>query len=136
MPKFKETYTLVASSDNSKLVIPDEEGHSYSLSKVSMLTTESEPAEAEGESLNYNRVFWYITQEGWQGGKEFIDHGFGERIMPNGDKIFYKFDGQSGVEEITGGTGKFKNIKGKGLYKGESEGGIWQGWHHWEYEIG
>ena len=136
MPKIKETLTLVSSSDNSKLDIPDEEGHSYTLSKVLILTTEAEPAEAEGESLNYNKVFWYITQEGWQGGKEFIDHGIAERIMPNGDKIFHKFDGQSGEEEIIGGTGKFKNIKGKGLYKGESGGGIWQGWHHWEYEIG
>ena len=136
MQKIKETLTIVALSDLTRLYIPDEEGHSYQICKVEILATESEPEEAEGEALNYNIIYWYVTQENWQEAKEYIDHGIAERIMPNGDKIFYKFDGQSGEEEITGGTGKFKNIKGKGLYKGEVEGGIWQAWHHWEYEIG
>ena len=56
--------------------------------------------------------------------------------MPNGDRIWYTFDGQSGEEEIVGGTGKYANIKGKGLYKGEPVGGVWRAWHNWEYEHG
>ncbi len=136
MPEFRESYTLVSMDNITRLEIPDEEGHSYQLYRVGMLSTESEPAEAEGEDLNYNKHWWYITQENWQGGKEFIDHGYGERILPNGDRIWYKFDGQAGEEEITGGTGKFANIRGEGTYKGEMRNGIWRGWHHWEYELG
>ena len=45
MPKFKETLTLVSSDNVSRLEIPDQEGHSYQLYRVGILSTESEPAE-------------------------------------------------------------------------------------------
>ena len=53
--------------------------------------------------------------------------------MKNGDKIYVKWEGNhkttikeggswelkhEGTAQFIGGTGKFKNIKGKGVYKG------------------
>ncbi len=135
MKKIRETLTAV-SVERQKLDIPDEPGHYYAIEKEGVLVTDAEPNDAEGEALSYNKITWYITSEYWEGGKEYIDHGYGERNMPNGDKIYYTFDGQSGDEEIIGGTGKFKNIRGKGKYKGEGQyPGLWQAWHEWEYEI-
>ena len=135
MKKIREVLTIT-SAEQQRLEVPDEPGHYYSIQREGVLATEADPPEAEGESLLYNKINWYITAEYWEDGKEYIDHGYGERLMPNGDKIFYSFDGQSGKEEIYGGTGKFKNIRGRGRYKGESRyPGLWQAWHEWEYEI-
>ena len=136
MKKIKENITLV-SGEQQTLDIPDQPGHYYALQKTDVLATDAQPPDAQGVSLLYNRITWYITFEGWDNGKEFVDHGYAERTMPNGDRILYKFDGQSGEEEIISGTGKFKNIKGHGKYKGDFlYEGLWQGWHEWEYEIG
>ena len=136
MPRIRETLTIV-SAERQRLDIPDEPGHYYAIETEGLIITEAEPNEIEGTSLDYNKISRYITAEYWDGGKEYIDHGYGERTMPNGDKIFYTFDGQSGEEEIIGGTGVFEGIRGHGVYKGEAQRpGLWQAWHEWIYELG
>ena len=136
MKKIKEFMTSTLSGESQELALPDQPGHTYSMSTQEILTSDAEPSDAEGESLNFNKITLYVVSEGWQDGESYLDWGYGERILPNGDKLFYKFDGQSGVEEIIGGTGKFKNARGKGLYKGDTiHEGVWQASHEWEYEI-
>ncbi len=136
MKKIREIMTAVV-DDLQKQYIPDVPGHFFAVAKQQMVTSEAEPSEAEGESLLYNKVNFYGTAEMWEGGeKETRDHGYVERIMPNGDKIFFTFVEPSGEEEIISGTGKFKNIKGKGRYQGKDlYEGMWQAQHDWEYEI-
>ena len=135
MTRIRETLTSTPEVQTQSLDIPDQPGHYYALTKITSLATGAEPSEAEGESLLDNKVVWYTTFEYWQGGKDYIDHGYWERLMPSGDRIFHTFDGQTGEVEIVGGTDKFEGIKGKGLYKGEEHAGVWQGWYEWEYEL-
>ena len=57
------------------------------------------------------------------------DHGYDVSNMSNGDKLFVRFQSttkvKDGVPEVegkwnfTGGTGKFKNLKGGGTFKGK-----------------
>ena len=136
MTRISETLTSTLEFQTQSLDIPDQPGHYYSLSKVTTLATGAEPSEAEGESLLDNKVVWYMNMEHREGGKEYTDHGYWERLMPSGDRIFHTFDGQSGEVEIVGGTGKFEGIKGKGLYKGAvKHAEVWQAWYEWEYEL-
>ena len=66
--------------------------------------------------------------------------GYNKRIFKNGDETYGKYEGthkrtskeggaweeiSAGKWQVIGGTGKFKNIKGSGTYKGKrtAEGG-------------
>ena len=135
MSKIKETLKKSDEPQSQSLDIPDQPGHAYALSTETMLATGAEPSKIEGESLLDNKITWYVTYESWEGGK-FINHGYRERVMPSGDRIFHTFDGQSGKVQIVGGTGKFAGIKGEGLYKGEMKhAGVWEASFEWEYEL-
>ena len=59
-------------------------------------------------------------------GAKFVDRGYVEISMENGDKIHVRFQGmgnmkrrasREGTWSFTGGTGKLKGVKGKGTFK-------------------
>jgi hypothetical protein len=65
-------------------------------------------------------------------GAKVRSSGYHVSNLSNGDKIYVRFqgndtmmDGKPGTTEgtwsYTGGTGKFKGIKGKGTYKGKAD---------------
>jgi hypothetical protein len=76
--------------------------------------------------------------------------GYGENLHQGGDKNYFRFEGThktlakgngswetttEGIYTLHGGTGKFKNMKGKGTYKckqtPEDGGCDWQGEHEY-----
>jgi hypothetical protein len=73
--------------------------------------------------------------------------GYGKQITKNGDEIYWKWEGShqtvakdgawestfQGTFQYVGGTGKFRNIKGSGTYKGtvSPKGGA----GNWEAEV-
>jgi hypothetical protein len=79
-----------------------------------------------------------------------IHRGTAIDTLKNGDKVFWKYSGQhkttmkadgawettgEGMADITGGTGKYKNAKGKSPYrfKASPEGYFEEGVQEWEF---
>src|SRR5262249_30231804 len=112
-------------SDNDYSVeVGDHPGHLLILSKGSCTWTA--PLEIAG-----------LKATGWSGtgtvdlnGAKGQDRGYGVITMDNGDKVYTRTQSvgtlteggktitYEGTWSFTGGTGKFKGIKGKGTYKG------------------
>src|SRR5690349_12484793 len=108
--------------------VADRTGHSVSISKFACTWTKpmeyGEVQAKDGYDVTYS--------DG--GGGKFRGTGYHVSNMSNGDKIYVRFqgndtmaDGKPGATEgtwsYTGGTGKFKGIKGKGTYKGKADDG-------------
>ena len=106
--------------------VGDRTGHSVSISKFACTWT---------TAMEYGDV---QTQDGYDvtygdaSGPKVRGTGYHVSNMSNGDKIYVRFQGNDtmldgkpatteGTWSYTGGTGKFKGIKGKGTYKGKAD---------------
>jgi hypothetical protein len=108
--------------------VGDRPGHMLVVVKQSCTWTT--PIEMEGvKAKSYTAA---ITSDAT--GQKAQDHGYVVVTMENGDKAFVRINagtsmmGKNGQPEsdegtwsYTGGTGKFKGLKGKGTYKGKME---------------
>ena len=104
-----------------KVDVPDHAGHAISISQFKC--TWSKPFEVDGVS----------TKDGVDSGVADVhgtnarSHGYYVDTMANGDKAFVRWEGTDNMKDGTsqgkwnyaGGTGKFKNLKGGGTYKGK-----------------
>jgi hypothetical protein len=131
--KHKLTYTLPAEASKytiqHTIEVGDIPGHKIRVAELHRVFPTDKPIKFEGIRVveTYERFFSdYINFSGhhW---------GYGIELMENGDKIYYKFDGTthttflpdgstmgtySGTSIYTGGTGKFKGIRGTAKYTG------------------
>ncbi len=106
--------------------VGDRTGHSVSISKFACTwTTPMEYGEVQAKD-------GYDVAYGDSSGAKVRSSGYHVSNLSNGDKIYVRFqgndttmDGKPGATEgtwsYTGGTGKFKGIKGKGIYKGKAD---------------
>jgi hypothetical protein len=105
----------------------DRAGHTLGLMKFAC--TWKNPMQIEGVATKDG----YDVNSSDGGGTKFQANGYHVSNMANGDKIFVRFSGTDtmtkdgkpnttvGTWSYTGGTGKFKGIKGKGTYKGKAD---------------
>jgi hypothetical protein len=106
--------------------VGDRTGHSVSISKFACTwTTPMQYGEVQSKD-------GYDVTYGDANGTKVRGSGYHVSNMSNGDKIYVRFqgndtmmDGKPGTTEgtwsYTGGTGKFKGIRGKGTYKGKAD---------------
>jgi hypothetical protein len=106
--------------------VADRAGHAVSISKFACTWTK--PMEIAGVPTKDGVDVTYSDGAG----SKFRGSGYHFSNMANGDKIYVHFQGNDTVADgklastegtwsYTGGTGKFKGIKGKGTYKGKSD---------------
>ena len=103
-----------------KVDIPDHPGHSLSVSQFKCTWTK--PLEVGGVKDKDGLDSGSADLHGDKG----TSHGYYVDNMENGDKTFVHWQGTDSMSEgtsagkwnYTGGTGKFKGIKGGGTYKG------------------
>lgn len=106
--------------------VADRAGHTVSISKFACTWTK--PMEIADVQTKDGVD---VTYSDGAGGK-FRGSGYHFSNMANGDKIYVRFQGNDTVADgklastegtwsYTGGTGKFKGIKGKGTYKGKAD---------------
>jgi hypothetical protein len=107
--------------------VNDRPGHTISLEKFACTWTK--PMEIEG--VQTKDGVDVATDDG--SGAKFRGSGYHMSNMANGDKIYVRFSGtdtmtkegkpagNQGTWRYTGGTGKFKGITGKGIYKGKAD---------------
>jgi hypothetical protein len=104
-----------------KVDIPDHPGHTMSISQFKCSWTK--PMEVGGvqdkDGLDSSVADTH--------GNSAHSHGYYVDNMANGDKAFVRWEGSDSMKDgtsegkwsYTGGTGKFKGIKGGGSYKGK-----------------
>ncbi|MFC5863456.1 hypothetical protein ACFPT7_14215 [Acidicapsa dinghuensis] len=112
-----------AKPDNSQSIeVGDHPGHMLVIEKSSC--TWSAPVEMGGfKSTGYTSVDTVDAK-----GATYQVHGYAVLTMESGDKVFARYSGTGtmkgdiaaaeGTWSYTGGTGKFKGLKGNGTYKG------------------
>jgi hypothetical protein len=105
-----------------KIDVPDHPGHAISIAQIKC--TWSKPFEVSGIS----------TKDGVDTAVDDVhgatahSHGYYVDNMANGDKAFIRWEGTGNMKDgssqgrwsYTGGTGKFKAIKGGGTYTGKT----------------
>jgi hypothetical protein len=104
-----------------KVDIPDHPGHALSLSQFKCTWTK--PLEVAGVQSKDG----VDSAAGDVHGTSGTSHGYYVDNMANGDKAFVRWQGTDSMKDgtsegkwsYTGGTGKFKGIKGGGTYKGK-----------------
>lgn len=104
-----------------KVDIPDHPGHALSLSQFKCSWTK--PMEVEGVQDKDG----IDSSAGEVHGSNGTSHGYYVDNMANGDKTYVHWQGTDAMKDgtsegkwtYTGGTGKFKGIKGGGTYKGK-----------------
>jgi len=106
--------------------VSDHSGHSVSISKFACNWT-TPMVYGDVQSKDGTDVVYADAS-----GAKARSSGYHVSNLSNGDKIYVRFqgndttmDGKPGTTEgtwsYTGGTGKFKGIKGKGTYKGKAD---------------
>ena len=111
--------------------IGDRPGHGFGIDKTACTWTK--PMEIAGIQSKDG----YDVGFGESSGNKANGRGYHVSTMTNGDKVYVRFQGtdtlkdgapqsSQGTWSYTGGTGKFKGIKGKGTYKGTfgADGGV------------
>lgn len=103
--------------------VPDKPGHTF---KQVVLVWKSESA-----NPNFGEAWTSAVVQQDNVGTDITERGYGTSHYPNGDKIYFSFEGvakttkkDGGEYEVAGqgklsflgGTGKFKTIKGSGTY--------------------
>ena len=104
-----------------KVDIPDHPGHALSVSQFKCTWTK--PMEIAGVQSKDGVDSGSMDLRGDKGSS----HGYYVDTMTNGDKAFVHWQGTDSMKEgtsegkwtYTGGTGKFKGLKGGGTYKGK-----------------
>ncbi len=113
----------------SRTVVPlgDDPKHELALTIRRDTTTSSDPDHNETEVMNYDQSD-EVAGTG-------THRGYSIRLFKNGDTDYASFEGMTkttvkedgsrettweGTWKVTGGTGKFKNIKGGGTYRGKA----------------
>jgi hypothetical protein len=124
----KVTGTLSCSKPDTaySIDVGDRTGHSISISKFACTWTTpmdyGDVQAKDGHDVAY----------GDASGAKVRSSGYHVSNLSNGDKIYVRFQGidtrmdgkpvtTEGTWNYTGGTGKFKGIKGKGTYKGKAD---------------
>src|SRR5215470_4923268 len=105
-----------------KVDIPDHPGHSLSISQFKCTWTK--PLEVAGVQSKDG----VDSGAGDIHGDKGTSHGYYVDAMANGDKAFVHWQGTDSMKDgtsegkwtYTGGTGKFKGLKGGGTYKGKT----------------
>lgn len=134
--KISETVVCPKPEHPNAIAVGDQEGHSMALNQVNCTATK--PWEIQGVQ-NKEGV---STATDDVHGSQSHTRGYYVDTMANGDKIFYRYAGSVTLKEgapaaaevhwtSTGGTGKFKGVKGKGTCKGTGSG---DGGLTWECE--
>jgi hypothetical protein len=107
--------------------VGDHAGHALTLSRSAC--TWMKPLKIDGVAAKDGEDV--STSDG--SGARFHAHGYHVSNMANGDKTFVRFSGTdtiakdgkpattAGTWSYTGGTGKFKGLRGKGTYKGKAD---------------
>jgi hypothetical protein len=111
----------------NSIEVGDHAGHVLQLNKFACTWTQA--MEIDGVATKEGHDV--TTSDGT--GTRFRTTGYHVSQMANGDKIFVRFSGTDtvtkdgkpltsvGTWSYTGGTGKFKGIKGKGTYNGKAD---------------
>jgi hypothetical protein len=121
--KVENGWACEKASDTHSIAVGDQENHSYTIAQFKCTSTKGEiegVKEKEGTGTEFAEVM----------GSDSSGHGIFVETMANGDMIHFKYetkatwkDGQmeSGSNKwwATGGTGKFKGIKGHGTCSGK-----------------
>ena len=117
------TWKCAPPNPMNSLPVADKPNHAYAIDQATCTTTKGEIGgvkEKDGSATEFMEVT----------GNTSKGHGIFVETLTNGDKIFYSYTltgttnnnvFQSGGNSwtITGGTGKFKGITGKGTCKGK-----------------
>jgi hypothetical protein len=109
-------------SDEKSLAVPDQDGHAFHISQGKCTSEKGAMGDAKEQEGAW-------TQFDDAHGTSVANHGVFVVTLSTGDKVFYDYHGTQIVKDgkidtasnqwtLSGGTGKFKGVKGSGGCKG------------------